>query len=477
MKKKVDVEDLKKDSLKQSIFEGSAHSVMMGAGHSFIVPYALALNSGNLLIGFLNSFMGIIGPLAQLKSPKLMEIYSRKKIILWSIMLQSLMWIPVILLIWMFYRGILMNYLPILLIIFYSLLIAIGAVAGPPWFSLMGDLVPEKSRGRYFAKRNRIIGFVTLASMLIAGFVLDFFKTKGIVLIGFLILFTIAGFARFFSFFLFKKHYDPGIKLKRGYYFSFFDFLKHARNNNFGKFAIFTSLIFLAVSVSSPFFAVYMLDELKLSYVWFIAITLAPGILSLIVLPFWGRVADKYGNRLVIFISALAVPFFPFLWLVSTSKIYLLIVPSIFAGIFWGAFNFASSNFIYDSVNSEHRALCSAYYNLLAGAGIFLGSILGGLITRFISIELINGFFNLEIPNIFLFVFLVSGILRGLVVIGFLRGIKEVRKTKISHGLVRELNYLHTVEHGINKFSSDMHHYSRIPRVNSSQLDITKIFK
>ena len=73
----------------------------------------------------------------------------------------------------MFFKGVWLSVLPILLIVFYCLQIGVGAIAGPAWFSWMGDLVPKEKRGKYFGKRNRILQAVTIITMLTAGFLLD----------------------------------------------------------------------------------------------------------------------------------------------------------------------------------------------------------------------------------------------------------------------------------------------------------------
>src|SRR3989344_1579015 len=144
------------------------------------------------------------------------------------------MWLPILALGLFFYKDLFVQALPILLIVFYSLYAIFGAIAGPAWFSLMGDLVPEKIRGKYFSKRNRIAGTIVLVSTLIAGFLLDFFKTKGLVFIGFTILFFFASILRLIASYFFSKHYEPKLKLKKDYYFSFLEFLRKAPQNNFG---------------------------------------------------------------------------------------------------------------------------------------------------------------------------------------------------------------------------------------------------
>ena len=409
----------KEKTMKLSVKEGAAASVMGGFGESYITPFALALNANNAQIGLLSSFTGLLGPLSQLKGSKLMEKYSRKKITVTFVALQALMWLPILLLSFFFWQNLFTSYLPIILIIFYSLYAIFGSLAGPSWFSLMGDIVPEKIRGRYFSRRNTISGIVVLITTLIAAFLLDLFKTKGLLLLGFSILFFVSGIFRLISTYILKKHYYPKLKLEKGYYFSFFQFVKKAPYNNFGKFVIYIALINFTVQIAAPFFTVYMLKDLGFNYLTFTLVNISQSIFTLLSLQLWGKFSDKYGNRELLRIGSILVPFIPILWLFSSSPIYLMLVVQLVAGIGWAAFNLAASNFIYDSVSVQRRGICVAYYSLMNGIGIFLGAALGGLLAQYLIISFMNKL---------LFIFLLSGIARLIVSLVMMPKIKEIRQ-------------------------------------------------
>jgi len=80
---------------------------------------------------------------------------------------------------------------------------------------LLGDIVPEKIRGKYFSKRNIISGTVALITTFIASFILDLTKTKGFFTYRFSSIFFLAFIFRIISAGLLKKHYEPKFKLKR----------------------------------------------------------------------------------------------------------------------------------------------------------------------------------------------------------------------------------------------------------------------
>lgn len=61
----------------------------------------------------------------------------------------------------------------------------------------------------------------------------------------------------------------------------------------------------------------------------------------------WVRVADAFGNRLIMRASVAFIPFLPALWLVSES-VYRLILAQLLAGFAWGGFNLSATGFQFD---------------------------------------------------------------------------------------------------------------------------------
>jgi len=419
MQKKI--EKLKERARKISIKEGSWTGVHGSFGDSYITPYAIALNSPNMEIAFLSSFPGLLGPLSQWFGSNLIEKYSRKKIVLFSVLIQALTWLPIIILALLFWKNILTGYIPLMLIVFFSFYVIFGNLASPAWFSWMGDIVNEKERGRYFSRRDRIIGTISIICSLIAAYFLDFFKKRGIVVVGFSIFFFLAMTARLIAREFFKKKYEPKIKLKKGYYFSFRQFLKKASSNNFGKFTIFRALIGFAVSIASPFFAVYMLRNLNFNYLTFMVVTASQTVFSLMVMPLWGKFSDKFGNYEVIRITSILIPAIPIIWLFSKSPYYLIFGPMLISGVAWAGFNLAAANFIYDSVTPQRRGLCVSYFNILNGIGVFIGATIGGILAKYLTVSFLDTI---------LFIFLISGIARAIVNLIMLQKVKEIREVE-----------------------------------------------
>ncbi|MFA6416067.1 MAG: MFS transporter [Candidatus Paceibacterota bacterium] len=406
---------------KLSIKEGMAASITGGAGESYITPFALELKASNFQISLLSGLASLIGPIAQLGGSRLIEKFSRRSIVVTSVILHASVWfIFASLGGWFYFYG--QSYLLIpLLILAYIIYALAGSLGGPAWFSLLGDAVPENIRGAYFSNRNKINIAVNISATLLASLLLFYAKENQWLILAFISLFIIAGIARYFSAFFLSKHHEEKMSLPENYFFSLWQFIRKAPSNNFGRFAIYVAAINLAMNISGPFFAIYMWRDLALNPIWYTIISISGSLFTLLFMPMWGKFADRYGNRELLKIGSLIIIPASVLWLFSANPFYLIFVPQLVTGVGWAAFSLAASNFIYDSVTPERRAICVAYQNVLSGLGVFLGAGLGGLIVKYIDFKSFN---------ILFLAFILSAIVRSVFVSLILPSIKEVLSDK-----------------------------------------------
>ena len=392
----------------------------------FISPFAIAIKSSNSLIMSLSALYGIFGPLSQIFGSKLIEKVPRKKILTKAVFWESIFILPFLLIAIFFYKGFFVNILPFLFIIFFSFYTISGNLGAPAHFSWIGDIVDQKYRGRWFSKKNLLNGFFAVILSIGAAIFLDFFTKRNQTLIGFLILFSLAFFFRIFSIRTFNKMYEPKIKLKKGSYFSFWEFIVNAPKNNFGKFVIFRGFIGFATAIASPIIAIYILRILEYSYFTYMTITLSATLFSILFIHLWGNFADKYGNYKTLALTTVFLPLIPIFWIFSPSPLYLILVPSFIGGVSWAGFNLAFGNFIYDNVSTQKRGLAVSYFNMVLGIGTFFGAGLGAFLIKIL--EIIP-----EMEAVFI-IFIISAIIRMIAVLFFIPKIKEVRKTKYFNG-------------------------------------------
>jgi MFS family permease len=399
-------------SLKYSILDGAAFSAMLGLTQNYIVPFALALKATTMQVGLLTSIPNLTMALSQLASPRLAErAGSRKGLILPVVLLHALMWLPILLVPYLF-PGAKIWWL----IVLVTLSVVFGALGNPAWGSLMADLVPGRIRGRYFGARGRIAGFVTLVFSVIGGLILQF--TASNVFLGFSVLFGGAMLFRLVSLYYLARMYEPPLARVNGARHRLIDLVKSLGSSNLGRLTIYVALVSFSTNIAAPFFAVYMLRGLQFSYLTYVIITAVSSLSTLLFLTFWGKRADRAGNVKVMRITSVLIPLIPVLWLASRQVYYLAMVET-FAGFAWAGFNLAYMNFIYDAAAPEKRTQHIALFNAMNGTAICLGALLGGFIAPHLP-RLLG--YNL------LTLFLISGVLRALVVAILLRRISEVRR-------------------------------------------------
>ena len=414
-------EQLKHKARRLSIKEGMLASAKSSLADHYVSPFAIAIGSGNPIISLIHGITGLLGPLSQLFGSKLVGKTSRKKILMKSFFAESLLILPLVIIAILYQKNILTSTLPLILLLFFALYTISAGIPFPAWFSWVGDLVDDKFRGRWFSKRTLLVGFVSIVIAISASIFLDYFKKQNLTMLGFGIIFLLASFVRMTTIHDIKKSYEPKLKIEKEDYFSFWDFLFKAPKSNFGKFAIFRTVLAFACSISSPLLAVYLLRNLQFSYVNYIIITFASTIYSLLVLELWGKISDTYGNYKVLLITTILIPLVPIFWILHPSFWYLLLVPPLISGISWAGFNLSARNFVYDNVSKQKRGLAISYYNLIVGIGVFLGAGLGALLIKILETTTAHAI---------IIIFFIGAFARMIAVSFLLPKIKEIKKVK-----------------------------------------------
>jgi MFS family permease len=253
-----------------------------------------------------------------------------------------------------------------------------GGLAGPAWGSLITDYIPASKRGRYFGWRNRTMAAMTLGSIIASGLVLYSFRDLSY-RAGFSILFAFAALARFISAYFIHRMDEPPHRSDPASDFTFLMFIARFRESNFLRFVSFSACLTFATYLSAPFFAVFMLRDLQFSYLTYMGMQVCSSFASLVALPLWGRHGDLVGNVRVLRLSSFLAALIPIFWLFSHDPAYLMLV-QIWGGFAWSGVTLSAANFIYDAVTPQKRVRCIAYYNVINGGALFLGSSLGGFL-------------------------------------------------------------------------------------------------
>jgi MFS family permease len=368
--KKVNV----RESLRSSFKDGIFAAFMAGVTDHYATPAALFLGATVLQIGLITALPNLLSSLSQFLSVRVIYwVGGRLKLLVRLVFSQAslILCIAMLPLLEIAHRV-------ELLMIFLILAAVCGGLAGPAWGSLMSDYVPASKRGRYFGWRNRTVGAVTVGSIVASGLLLNFFQEISYGT-GFWIIFSLAAAARYVSAYFISRMDEPPHKKDPASDFTFLMFLRRFRESNFLKFVVFSGCLTFATYLAAPFFAVFMLRDLQLSYLTYMALQVGSSLAALVALPLWGRHADLVGNVRVLRLSSFLASLIPMFWLLSQNPAYLLLV-NLFAGFSWSGVALSAGNFIYDAVTPQKRVRCIAYFNVINGLALFLGSSLGGFL-------------------------------------------------------------------------------------------------
>ena len=414
-------QDLREPSRRYGLRDGACQAITQGSGEQYLSAFALLLGASPFQLSVLSALPQLIGTGAQLASVKLLRWFpDRKALIRAGTAGQALSWLPMLLLPLLFPDS-----GPVLLILGTTLYFACNQFTTPTWNSFIADHLDEHERGAYFARRAAIMASLSFAALCGAGWLLSLWQDHASSWIGFALIFTVAGAARWISTVALAKvddvHATPYLDSSP----SFRRFLA-GTSVSFRRFLLFSGAMHAAVLIAGPFFVLYMLRDLHLAY-WGYGSWLAAGILGqLLTLRAWGRFADRFGNKALLTVTGFMVPFLPMLYLAGTNLLFLLFV-NFLGGVTWGGLALGLQNYVFDAVRPEDRAKAVATYSTINAVGWCLGAFIGSWLVHVLPSGITIGRYSLVLASNLPLVFFVSGLLRLAVSGSFLRSFHEAR--------------------------------------------------
>ena len=412
--------------------EGCVATVQISlTGGAFQTGFALFLGCTPFWLGALGGIPALAG-LVQLFSSFLAQRYgNRKPLVMWFALVSRLLWVPMLLIPFALPRPLWVGTFLTLTLI--SSLLA--NVAQPLWTAWITDLVPEDNRGRYFGRRNMYAGWVGLLVPIVGGYFLDA-ATKQHEMsqaFAFAIIFASATVFGFGSFAAASQSPDvpqrkPGAdgevrESALAYYRAPF------ADRNFQRLIAYVALMVVAQSIAGQFFTVYQLQYLGLNYTAFQLLSAVASLGSLVSMPLWGYLADKYGNKPILMICCALVLVPPLLWILaapdgiaglwgydgahhlrlSLTKLDVIVL-NVFAGVGWAGVGLTQFNLMIGAAPPEKRTVYVSAIAAVAGLAGGLAPVAGGAL-----MEALAGFHGTSgvIRNNYHVLFLLSAVLRG----------------------------------------------------------------
>jgi MFS family permease len=410
-------------ALRHSVRDGMAFSVQVGAGETYFSAFALFLRATAPQVALLSTLPPLLGSLAQIFSAWLGSYnVGRKRLVLAGCVVQALLWLPILLVPLLFPQYTIAALL-VLIVLYHGA----NNFAAPQWTSIMRDLVSERRRGRYFGYRTRLTTITTFVSLVVAGLLLHAFDTAGRTYLGFVVVFSLALIARAISTYHVTFLHEPAHSSTTPD-MHIAHWWKSLRSTGAIGFSTYFALMNTAVGISGPFFAVYMLRDLELNYLEYTVLTGTSVFTQFLTLTTWGRIADVYGNRLILIVTSISLPIVPLLWLVSADLWYLILAQAV-SGLTWSGFTLGAGNLLYELVPRTRRAAYIAFHNVGNAAGVFAGAMVGAALVLLLPPRTVF-FGEGGVTSTLLYLFAISGLLRAIVAALLARRLRETRKPR-----------------------------------------------
>jgi len=292
---------------------------MIGIGTAVLTGYALWLGASEAQIAYFVSIASIAS-LGQILSPYIAARIRRKRAFLLGMGVLEFLFRFLIVLIPLFVVSDLRVLAMGLLI---GLSLTAGHIVSPIYNTWMSAIIPEDIRARFFGRQTTANLLVGMAAAFAAGWYIDGFDDSTR-FTGFLVVFgvaTLVGYAGYLNL-LRVPHVEPQGVRRAG------NLLTAFRDPRFRKLALFFLTWNAALGVGGPFYSVFMLKELGVSYTT-IALLNSAFLASMIAgYRLWPSLVDRYGSKVILQFLVPPTMLTPILWAFNRPDLFILIPPA-----------------------------------------------------------------------------------------------------------------------------------------------------
>jgi MFS family permease len=356
---------------------------------------------------------------------------ARKGLFLWSTYFQRALWIPIALIpLWLMKThgsgsgsAAVMVFMGMILLMHSS-----GATGGPAWLSWMADIVPDRVRGKYFSRRRQWGILSAIPTALAVGWLLDHMggPQTGNTMRWCAIIFMCSAVFGIVDIHLFQ--YVPNVPMEPRRREPIMGLIgRPLRDRQFLWFAAFVATLTFAVSFMGQFVTFFLIDKIGVTGTGIqLMLLVAPMIAQLLVLPIWGRAADRMGKKPVLAIASLGLVPIGLGWcFMGPGCQWLGYVLSIAGAALWTGVEVANLNFVLEFSGSEKGENGGSAYVAVNSVIINIAGCLGGLSSGIIANCLKDWHWDPGIPGIasvsfYEVLFALSGILRLIAAVAFL---------------------------------------------------------
>jgi len=262
-----------------------------------------------------------------------------------------------------------------------------SAMATPPWFSWLADLIPADQHGSFMGRRSAWIALTIILVIVPASFALDLVPAEWKLETA-LIIFGLATAIGMIDLVIHGTLPEPSMALPKGQSF-FTQLLGPLRDRSFRPWLLFNACWTFAMTEGGALATLYFVEDLGIKRNFLggmIVLTVIPLLGGTLTSSWTGRLVDRVGPRRMLFRAHLFWAILPLFWIVATPEtaLWWLAISSLLGGTSSYAAMNAANKVVTRFPPPEHRAMyiavSSCLGSLAGGVGVMVsGAVVGTL--------------------------------------------------------------------------------------------------
>ena len=359
---------------------GSFFGIICGGGTTAMIGLATELGANDLAFGVLSAVPQVAALMQLPLSVLVNRTHKRKKYMLTLGIFSRIVWVvfglipyiipmaPAIVQLWT-------------IIFLMGIASGCGAIINVCWVPWMTDLTPISIRGRWLSIRESILAACNVLIGLFVAQLLDTLPPESRYAIIFIVGGTV-GVIDMLCFGFCEDVYNAPPQ-KQSLFGAFRDVLKNKPFMNLTILWVFWSF---ASNLSAVYMNPYSMNEMGLSFMQIMVFsTIASAIVSIFVMPAWGRMIDRFGCRNVLWVACIMASLAPIFYLFATpGNIWPTLLRNVFGAMFWCGSNLAAETTKLANAPAESRPTHIAVFSCATAlGGATMGSLVGGALLEY----------------------------------------------------------------------------------------------
>jgi MFS family permease len=272
-----------------------------------------------------------------------------------------------------------------------------GDIAGASWNAWMKDLVPAGQMGAFFSRRTRLSQTLNVTLSLATAFAIDYVKAhfpQDEILV-YHILFLVGGSLGLISVGFLLGTPEPHARRINDRLLTLIR--RPLQNQNFRNLLIFNSSWAFALNLATPFFAVYLLETIKLPLSYVIGLGILGQLSGILSYRVWGKYTDRFSNKTIIAICAplYILCLFAFAFTAAPGNLLgslaLLVAIYLISGWAIAGINLALSNVGLKLAAREEAIAYISVKNMFVAFFSTIAPLIGGLLADFFATHEFSG--------------------------------------------------------------------------------------